>query len=132
MEETQSIDEYSEAANIIRQFISLGPIARSMVVGGLNEIRGESILDEQEDKPKKVKKTKEDDENENEKYLKHVGQIQCWMCGQTKSPMKYYWCGEDQNNLNREDGFRKSNVSAICCDSNPNDHWTSSKFLFSK
>eukprot|EP01091_Cochliopodium_minus_P016803 TRINITY_DN639_c0_g1_i1.p1 TRINITY_DN639_c0_g1~~TRINITY_DN639_c0_g1_i1.p1 ORF type:complete len:236 (-),score=74.30 TRINITY_DN639_c0_g1_i1:73-780(-) len=46
MEENQStIDEYSEAANIIRLFLELGPIAKSMVVGGLNEIRGENILE---------------------------------------------------------------------------------------
>eukprot|EP01091_Cochliopodium_minus_P019330 TRINITY_DN809_c0_g1_i1.p1 TRINITY_DN809_c0_g1~~TRINITY_DN809_c0_g1_i1.p1 ORF type:complete len:239 (-),score=69.74 TRINITY_DN809_c0_g1_i1:59-775(-) len=46
MEETPStLDEYNEAANIIRSFINLGQIARSMVVGGLNEIRGENILE---------------------------------------------------------------------------------------
>eukprot|EP01091_Cochliopodium_minus_P014406 TRINITY_DN4886_c0_g1_i1.p1 TRINITY_DN4886_c0_g1~~TRINITY_DN4886_c0_g1_i1.p1 ORF type:complete len:230 (-),score=70.71 TRINITY_DN4886_c0_g1_i1:34-702(-) len=46
MEENQDqpIDEYSEAANIIRGFISLSPIARAMVIGGLNEVRGEDIL----------------------------------------------------------------------------------------
>eukprot|EP01091_Cochliopodium_minus_P008279 TRINITY_DN184_c0_g1_i1.p1 TRINITY_DN184_c0_g1~~TRINITY_DN184_c0_g1_i1.p1 ORF type:complete len:223 (-),score=75.25 TRINITY_DN184_c0_g1_i1:25-693(-) len=43
--ETPTIDEYEEAANIIRSFINLGQIARSMVVGGLNEIRGENILE---------------------------------------------------------------------------------------
>eukprot|EP01091_Cochliopodium_minus_P003494 TRINITY_DN13416_c0_g1_i1.p1 TRINITY_DN13416_c0_g1~~TRINITY_DN13416_c0_g1_i1.p1 ORF type:complete len:158 (+),score=40.82 TRINITY_DN13416_c0_g1_i1:36-476(+) len=37
-------DDYSEAAQIIRKFIELGPIARNMVLGGLNEIVGEDII----------------------------------------------------------------------------------------
>eukprot|EP01091_Cochliopodium_minus_P014506 TRINITY_DN4936_c0_g1_i1.p1 TRINITY_DN4936_c0_g1~~TRINITY_DN4936_c0_g1_i1.p1 ORF type:complete len:221 (-),score=78.33 TRINITY_DN4936_c0_g1_i1:39-701(-) len=44
MEETNGPDEFSQAVEIVRNFEQLGQIARSMVVGGLNEIRGEDIL----------------------------------------------------------------------------------------
>eukprot|EP01091_Cochliopodium_minus_P014508 TRINITY_DN4936_c0_g2_i2.p1 TRINITY_DN4936_c0_g2~~TRINITY_DN4936_c0_g2_i2.p1 ORF type:complete len:220 (-),score=73.09 TRINITY_DN4936_c0_g2_i2:31-690(-) len=37
-------DEFTQAVEIVRSFEQLGQIARSMVVGGLNEIRGEDIL----------------------------------------------------------------------------------------
>eukprot|EP01091_Cochliopodium_minus_P014518 TRINITY_DN493_c0_g1_i1.p1 TRINITY_DN493_c0_g1~~TRINITY_DN493_c0_g1_i1.p1 ORF type:complete len:160 (-),score=44.89 TRINITY_DN493_c0_g1_i1:37-516(-) len=38
-------DDYSEVVEIIRNFISLGPIGRQMAIGGLNELRGENILE---------------------------------------------------------------------------------------
>ena len=60
--ENNTLDEYSQAAQIIRNFMNLGPVARSMVVGGLREIRGEDILggggDDEDGGEKKVKSGK--------------------------------------------------------------------------
>ena len=70
--ENNTLDEYETAANIIRNFISLSTIARSMVIGGLNEVRGENILGggESEGTTKKGKKSKsiEFEFNENGDY----------------------------------------------------------------
>eukprot|EP01091_Cochliopodium_minus_P014472 TRINITY_DN4911_c0_g2_i1.p1 TRINITY_DN4911_c0_g2~~TRINITY_DN4911_c0_g2_i1.p1 ORF type:complete len:143 (-),score=41.49 TRINITY_DN4911_c0_g2_i1:29-427(-) len=48
------IDDYSQVVLIMRSFQSLSGVARAMVIGGLNEIRGENIL-EGNGSPKEVK-----------------------------------------------------------------------------